>query len=104
MENNKKNDRGIANAIDQNPQPKIVEIDGLCTMLNIGKNTAYNLLVNGEVDSFKIGSVWKIPISAIDRYIEHKCHETRLQQMYKIVNRNRDMYFDKHGHLPLILD
>ena len=81
--------------------PNIVEIDGLCQMLNIGKNTAYSLLTSGEIDSFKVGSVWKIPVSSVNEYIERKCRESRLIKMYTVVNMNRDLYFEKHGDIPL---
>ena len=81
--------------------PKIIEIDGLCDMLNIGKNTAYNLLTSGEIDSFKVGSVWKIPVSSVSDYIDRKCRESKLVKMYTVVNKNRDLYYERHGDLPL---
>lgn len=37
--------------------------------LNIGKNTLYKLLNNGEISAFKIGKVWKIPKNEVDNYI-----------------------------------
>lgn len=79
----------------------IIEIDELCERLNIGKNTAYNLLTSGEIDSFKIGSVWKIPLSSVDDYIERKCRETKLVKMYTVVNKDRDLYFERHGDIPM---
>lgn len=84
-----------------NSAPYIIEIDGLCEMLNIGKNTAYNLLTSGEIDSFKVGSVWKIPVSSINDYIERKCREAKLVKMYTIINKDRDLYFERHGDLPI---
>ena len=84
-----------------NNAPYIIEIDGLCAMLNIGKNTAYNLLTSGEIDSFKVGSVWKIPVSSVNEYIDRKCRETKLVKMYTIVNKDRDLYFERHGDLPI---
>ena len=84
-----------------NVAPCIIEIDGLCKMLNIGKNTAYNLLTSGEIDSFKVGSVWKIPVSSINEYIERKCREPKLVKMYTVVKKDRDLYFERHGDLPI---
>ena len=84
-----------------NSAPHIVEIDGLCSMLNIGKNTAYGLLTSGEIDSFKVGSVWKIPVNSVNDYIERKCRESRLVKMYTVVNMNRDLYFERHHDIPL---
>ena len=56
-------------------EPLILEIDGLCEALAIGKNTAYDLLNNGEIDCFKVGSCWKIPVTSVQDYIDRKCKE-----------------------------
>ena len=47
----------------------LVTIDELCEILMIGKNTAYSLLKNGAIKSFKINRIWKIPRASIDEYI-----------------------------------
>ena len=44
-------------------------------LLYIGKNTAYQLLNDGEIKAFRIGTTWKIPRSAVDEYIIEKCRE-----------------------------
>ena len=67
----------------------VLEIQDLCNMLNIGKNTAYSLLTSGEIDGFKIGSVWKIPMTSFNEYIERKRKEkTHNVLMYKLINKN----------------
>lgn len=55
----------------------IMEIDGLCEMLGIGKNTAYQLLNDQEIDAFKVGTVWKIPKKSVEEFIERKCNERK---------------------------
>ena len=55
----------------------IMEIDGLCGMLGIGKNTAYQLLNDGEIDAFKVGTVWKIPKKSVEEFIDRKCNERK---------------------------
>ena len=55
----------------------IMEIDGLCDMLGIGKNTAYQLLNDQEIDAFKVGTVWKIPKKSVEEFIERKCNERK---------------------------
>ncbi|MDE5583874.1 MAG: helix-turn-helix domain-containing protein [Ruminococcus sp.] len=40
---------------------EIMKFEEVMEYLNIGKSTLYNLLRNGEIRSFKIGKVWKIP-------------------------------------------
>lgn len=72
-------------------EPMVLEIEGLCAALNIGKNTAYELLNSGEIDSFKIGSCWKIPIKGIEDYIARKCN-TRKKEMCHIVDKEEKRY------------
>lgn len=55
----------------------IMEIDGLCSMLDIGKNTAYQLLNDGEIDAFKVGTVWKIPKKSVEEFVNRKCNERK---------------------------
>ena len=61
----------------------VMEIDGLCDMLGIGKNTAYQLLNDGEIDAFKVGTVWKIPKKSVENFIDRKCNERKV--MCKII-------------------
>lgn len=48
---------------------KFLTIEEVAEILNIGRNSAYNLIKNGEIKSFKIGNRYKIPSIAIDEYI-----------------------------------
>ncbi|MDE5860646.1 MAG: helix-turn-helix domain-containing protein [Ruminococcus sp.] len=48
---------------------EIMKFEEVMEYLNIGKSTLYNLLRNGEIRSFKIGKVWKIPKSSVEEYI-----------------------------------
>lgn len=58
----------------KNDASEIITIDELCDMLQIGKNTAYRLLLNGEIQAFKIGRIWKIPKQAVISFILQKSH------------------------------
>ena len=82
---------------------QIIGIDGLCEMLNIGKNTAYNLLISGEINAFKVGSVWKIPIEGVNHYIEKKCQAAMPTLLYTVINPNRDLYYERVGVLPILV-
>jgi excisionase family DNA binding protein len=64
----------------------VMEIDGLCEMLGIGKNTAYQLLNDQEIDAFKVGTVWKIPKKSVEEYINRKCND-RKKNMCEIVKK-----------------
>ena len=85
------------------PHSEIIEIDGLCKMLNVGKNTAYSLLTSGEIKAFKVGSVWKVPVDGVYTYIDQKCKEASRVRLYKVVNRNRDLFYEKNGRLPIMV-
>jgi excisionase family DNA binding protein len=48
----------------------VVNVDEMCKMLKIGKNTAYILLSTNTIRSKKIGKVYKIPKKNIERFLE----------------------------------
>lgn len=48
----------------------VVNINDLMKMLHIGRNKAYALINTGEIKSFKIGKVHKIPKRWVIDYIE----------------------------------
>ena len=47
----------------------IISVKELCDILQIGKNTAYNLLRTGHIHGVKIGSTYKIPKKYLIDYI-----------------------------------
>lgn len=50
---------------------EIMKFEEVMEYLNIGKNTLYRLLNNGEISAFKIGKVWKIPRKSVEEYIRN---------------------------------
>ena len=38
--------------------------------LQIGRNAIYKLLASGELKGFKVGRNWKIPIKALQQYVD----------------------------------
>jgi excisionase family DNA binding protein len=48
----------------------VVNVDEMCKMQKIGKNTAYILLSTNTIRSKKIGKVYKIPKKNIERFLE----------------------------------
>lgn len=56
----------------QNNYNDMVNIDDLCEMLSIGKNSAYHLLKTQQIKSFKIGRTWKIPRESVSEYVLHQ--------------------------------
>lgn len=49
---------------------EIMKFEKVMEYLNIGKSTLYKLLRSGEITSFKIGKVWKIPRQSVEDYIK----------------------------------
>lgn len=49
--------------------PDIVSIPQLTDMLQIGKNTAYELVASNEIKSIRIGRIYKIPKQNVIDYL-----------------------------------
>lgn len=47
----------------------LLSIQELQQILNVGRNSAYELLKSGEIPAFRIGKNWKIPKDAVIHYI-----------------------------------
>ncbi len=41
--------------------PDILDVEQLCTLLQIGKTTLYKLLKNGNIKSMRVGHTYRIP-------------------------------------------
>ncbi len=47
----------------------LINLQELQQILNVGRNSAYELLKSGEIPAFRIGKNWKIPKDAVIHYI-----------------------------------
>ncbi len=47
-----------------------VTIDEIMEKLSVCRNTVYTLLKREEIDSFKIGRVWKVPYYSLEKFIK----------------------------------
>ena len=47
-----------------------MSMDKLCENLDISRKQATVLLKTGQVEGFKIGSVWKIPLISYKEYVD----------------------------------
>lgn len=50
----------------------IYEIEDVCQILKIGKNTAYDLVRAKELQAFKIHGIWKIPQFSLENYLKEQ--------------------------------
>lgn len=51
---------------------ELITIDELCEMLGCGYNTAYRLLSEQALPSFKLGRCWKVPKEGVEKYIREQ--------------------------------
>lgn len=51
---------------------EVLTLQELADELKISYTKAYNLLNEGEIKGFKIGSIWRISRKAVDEYVERK--------------------------------
>lgn len=47
----------------------ILTLKDLQELLNIGKNTALQLVQSGEIEAFRVGNQWRILKGSIEKYI-----------------------------------
>lgn len=50
--------------------PEIMTLRECQKLLKVGRNTMLELIHNGSIDAFKIGSRWKITRSAVIEYLK----------------------------------
>lgn len=48
---------------------EMISVEEMCSMLSIGRNTAYQLLKEGKIEVFRIGRRWKISRESVLKYI-----------------------------------
>lgn len=51
----------------------ILTIEEVMEILYIGRNYAYKLLNNGEINAFRVGRSWRIPRKSLEEYVIRKC-------------------------------
>lgn len=49
--------------------PLVLSVDELASLLNIGRNTAYNLVRSGQIHSIRIGHQIRIPRNSLLQFI-----------------------------------
>ena len=53
---------------------ELITIEELCSILSIGRNTAYTLLKENKIKAFRIGRIWKITKLAVDEFVLSQSH------------------------------
>lgn len=52
--------------------PLTLRVEDLMSILNIGRNTAYELVRSGQIRSIRIGRQLRIPKEAVQEYLTRK--------------------------------
>ena len=55
-----------------NEYSDILTVEDVMEILNIGKNSAYNLFRSGCIKCFRLNGRWKIPKQSLIEFIEEK--------------------------------
>ena len=66
----------------------IMTIDDVCEALMIGRNRCYHLLNDATIQGFRIGSVWKVPKSALINFV-NQASISRGQKPHKKINADK---------------
>jgi hypothetical protein len=53
----------------EHPAPRVTGIDGVCLMLDRGRDFVYGLVRAGEIESYLDGKARKFVIASVDAYI-----------------------------------
>ena len=67
-----------------NETTDLITIEDMCNILLIGRNSAYKLLKSQKIKAFKIGKVWKIPMSAVDEFILSESRLSKNRIFYRL--------------------
>ena len=54
---------------NSNKVPMVITVDGLMTILHIGRNTAYDLVRAGKIRSVRVGKQIRIPREAVIQFL-----------------------------------
>jgi excisionase family DNA binding protein len=64
--------RPVVNGDPPAPPKRAFRIPEVAELLSLSAREVERLVAGGEIDSIRVGRVRLIPVSAIDRFIEHK--------------------------------
>jgi excisionase family DNA binding protein len=55
---------------DSTQLPRLLTVSAAARLLGVGRSTAYELIAAGELEVVHIGRSARVPVAAIDAYIE----------------------------------
>lgn len=58
---------------------KLVTVSEAASLMNLGRSLVYSMIMSGELHSITCGRARRVPVSAIDDFIERKLAEAAAQ-------------------------
>ena len=55
-----------------NQYPDLLTVEQTCEIMNMSRNTLYELLRDGQIKAFQIHRIWKIQREAIEEYCRRR--------------------------------
>ena len=52
--------------------PEILTFKECQVILKVGKNTLFDLIHDDEIQAFKIGNRWKIPMESVEEFVRYR--------------------------------
>lgn len=52
------------------PDRLLLKVEEVADRLNVGRSTAYHLVLTGEIESVMVGRLRRVPVQAVADYIE----------------------------------
>lgn len=65
----------------ENDRTNLLTVENAAELLMTGKGAVYQLLATGELKAFKIGRVWKIPMTSISDFINERISSKSIIKM-----------------------
>lgn len=60
----------MANYTDMTQMPLVLSVNEMAEVLNIGRNTAYNLVRSGRIQTVRVGHQIRIPKAALQEFLQ----------------------------------
>ncbi|WP_407540261.1 helix-turn-helix domain-containing protein [Deinococcus radiomollis] len=66
-------------------EKRLLTVEGAAEALSVHRTTVYDLINSGKLASVKIGRLRRVPVAALDAYIQQLTAETAVEVELKII-------------------
>ncbi|GAB2488341.1 hypothetical protein GCM10027030_23050 [Luteococcus sediminum] len=57
-------------AVTVTPERLLLKVEEVAERLNVGRSTAYHLVLTGQIESIMVGRLRRVPAAAVTDYVE----------------------------------